>query len=309
MDEIVRTLHESGDDLRQMSEHYLPDYNPEYEVEDIWSRTLTGQKDFNAVIIGEEGTFEVQDDPDYAFLIDPIDGTSGALNGEFPWVTTSVGVLEDVDVNGERVTGKPVGAYIGQFANDTDLLAWDNEAWIDGKVRYTEIDTDDELPGEVDDIYIGPRRINSFDQLDEQRKGMVSAYAAKPSRRPVREHFLGPLEDLDPRVRIAVAGGSYTGASVGWGKHLVTGEPKPTFPTETAGEIFARAMGASTANIFGEQDEIVAVENGEYGPERSVNTVIAANDDILEETLEAIDQEALEEAYPEEFETYQRFRV
>lgn len=100
----------------------------------------------------------------------------------------------------------------------------------------------------------------------------------------------------------------YTGASVGWGKTLVAGEPKPTLPTEAAGEVFAEAMGAEALNIYGQGNATVTVDLGEDGPERTYTTVVGANEDILEEALEAVDVEGLEEAYEDEFETYHELR-
>jgi hypothetical protein len=46
-----------------------------------------------------------------------------------------------------------------------------------------------------------------------------------------------------------MTGGSYTGASVGWGKTLVAGEPKPTLPTEASGGIIAEALGVERRDI------------------------------------------------------------
>lgn len=75
-------------------------------------------------------------------------------------------------------------------------------------------------------------------------------------------------------------------------------------PTEAGGETFARAMGAEASDIYGEENETITVEVGEEGPERTYTAVVAGNEDILDETLEAIDLGGLEEAYEDEFETY-----
>ncbi len=115
---------------------------------------------------------------------------------------------------------------------------------------------------------------------------------------------------MSDNVRVSLAGGSYTGASVGWGKTLVAGEPKPTLPTEAAGETFAKAMGAETSDIYGEEKETITVEVGEDGLKRSYTAAIAPNDGILDESLEAIDVESLEdeENFGDEFEIYNRLR-
>ncbi|EHK01933.1 hypothetical protein HRED_06315, partial [Candidatus Haloredivivus sp. G17] len=42
--------------------------------------------------------------------------------------------------------------------------------------------------------------------------------------------------------------------------------------------------------------------------ERTYTAVVAANEDILDEAMEAVDVEGLEQAYVEEFETYQNLR-
>ncbi|MFB6174535.1 MAG: hypothetical protein ABEJ87_00995 [Candidatus Nanohalobium sp.] len=273
----------------------------------MWTEALTGNAEYNAAVIGEEGAYTVEEDPDYAFLVDPLDGTSGAVNGEFPWITTAVTVLEDVDVNENRVTGSPAGSYIRQIdGTGTEFSSWDGEAQIDGEVRFTELDPSDQVPGTVEDTEIGPRTVESFEDLESDRKGLISAYAAKKGRRPVRENFHGPLEELGDDVRISLTGGSYTGASVGWGKTSVAGEPKPTLPTEAAGEVFAKAMGAEASDIYGEENDTITVEVGEDGPERTYTAVVAANEEILDETLEAIDVEGLKEAYEDEFEIYSR---
>ncbi|MFB6115658.1 MAG: hypothetical protein ABEK04_05250, partial [Candidatus Nanohalobium sp.] len=270
-----------------------------------WTEALTGNNEYNAVVVGEEGTYRVEEDPDYAFLVDPLDGTSGAVNGEFPWVTTAVTVLEDVDVDDNRVTGSPVGSYIRQMdGTGTEFSSWDGEAHIDGEVRFTDLDYSDDIPGTVEETEIGPRTVESFEDLESDRKGLVSAYAAKKGRRPVRENFHEPLEELSDSVRVSLTGGSYTGASVGWGKTLVAGEVKPTLPTEAAGEVFAEAMGAEASDIYGEENDTITVEVGEDGPERTYTAVVAANEEILDETLEAIDVEGLEEAYPDKFSDY-----
>lgn len=67
------------------------------------------------------------------------------------------------------------------------------------------------------------------------------------------------MEELSDSVRVSLTGGSYTVASVGWGKTLVAGEPKPTVPTEAAGEIFAKAMGAEASDVYGEPNQTIRV--------------------------------------------------
>lgn len=303
--EIQDLLRETGDEVRNTVREELPVNKPDEKAERIWEEALTGNSSFNSAVVGEEGTYTVEDNPDYAFLVDPLDGTSGAVNGEFPWVTTGVTVLEDVEVNGDRLTGNPIGSYIRQIGgNGTEFLSWDGEASIDGEVRFTNLDYEDDLPGTIEGTEISPRTVESFEDLDSDRKGLVSAYAAKKGRRPVRESFHEPLEELSDNVRISLTGGSYTGASVGWGKTLVSGEPKPTLPTEAAGEVFAKAMGAEASNIYGEENDTITVEVGEDGPERTYTAIVAANEDILDESLKALDIEGLEEAYSDEFKTY-----
>lgn len=307
--EIQKLLQETGTEVRNTVRQDLPANKPEEESERIWEEALTENVDYNSIVIGEEGTYTVEEDPDYAFLVDPLDGTSGAVNGEFPWVTTAVTVLEDVDVDGKRVTGEPVGSYIRQIdGNGTEFSSWDGEASIDGEVRFTDVEPTDNVPGTIDGTEISPRTIESFEDLENSRKGLVSAYAAKKGRRPVRENFHEPLEDLSDNVRISLTGGSYTGASVGWGKTLVAGEPKPTLPTEAAGEVFAKAMGAETSDIYGERNNGITVEVGEEGPKRTYTAVVASNEDILDETMEAVDVEGLEDVYEDEFETYHELR-
>lgn len=305
---IESILRETGSDVRNEVREDLPNDKPDEEAEKLWAEGLTENSDYNAVVVGEEGKFIEEDDPDYAFLVDPLDGTSGAVNGEFPWVTTAVTVLDEVDVNGDRVSGTPCGAYIRQLGgNDTEFYSWNGEASINGEVRFTQVEDKNDLPGTVNNTEIMPRQLESFDELTSDRKGLVSVYAAKKSRRPVREHFLEPLEDLDGNVRTGLTGGSYTGASVGWGKTLVAGEPKPTLPTEAAGEIFATAMGAEASDIYGGENETITVEMENESPERSYTAVISANQGIHNEALTAIDVEELEGSY-DEFSTYQKFR-
>lgn len=307
--EVKNLLQEAGDEVRDTVRDELPANKPDEEAEKIWDEALTGNDEYNTAVVGEEGTYTVEDNPDYAFLVDPLDGTSGAVNGEFPWVTTGVTVLEDVEVNGDRITGNPIGSYIRQIdGNGAEFSSWNGEASINGEVRFTDIDYEDEIPGTVEGTEIGPRTVESFEDLDSSRKGLVSAYAAKKGRRPVRENLHEPLEELSDNIRISLTGGAYTSASVGWGKTLVAGEPKPTLPTEAAGEIFAEAMGAEASDIYGEENDTVTVEVGEDGPERTYTSVIAANEDILDETLEVLDVEDLEESYEQEFETYHKLR-
>ena len=309
---VEEILTETGDEVRAQVRKELPGDKPDEEAEEIdekaeemWAEALTGNDEYNATVVGEEGTYRVEESPDYAFLVDPLDGTSGAVNGEFPWITTAVTVLDDVDVKGDRIEGTPTGSYIRQInGTGTEFSSWNGEASINGEVRFTDVEETDEVPGTIDGTDIGPRTVESFENLDSERKGLVSAYAAKKSRRPVRESFHEPLEELSDNVRVSLTGGSYTGASVGWGKTLVAGEPKPTLPTEAAGEMFARAMGAEASDIYGEENETITVEVGEEGPERTYTAVVAGNEDILDETLEAIDLGGLEEAYEDEFETY-----
>ena len=305
--EVRERLKDTGEDVRELVREELPANKPDEEAEQMWAEALTGNTEYNAAFIGEEGTYRVEEDPDYAFLVDPLDGTSGAVNGEFPWVTTTVTVLEDVDVNGDRIEGTPIGSYIRQInGTGTEFSSWNGEASINGEVRFKDVEETDEVPGTIEGTDIGPRTVESFEDLDSDRKGLISTYAAKKGRRPVRENFLEPLEELNDNVRVGLTGGSYTGASVGWGKTLVAGEPKPTPPTEAAGEVFAEAMGAEVSDIYGEDNETITVEVGEDGPERTYTAVVAANEDILEETLEAIDVEGLEEAYEDDFGNYRR---
>lgn len=306
---VQKLLQETGSEVRNTVREELPVNKPDEQAERIWEEALTDNNSFNSVVIGEEGTYTVEDNPDYAFLVDPLDGTSGAVNGEFPWVTTGVTVLEDVEVNRDRLTGNPVGSYIRQInGNGAEFSSWDGEVSINGEIRFTDLDYEDDVPGTVEGTEIGPRTVESFKHLDSDRKGLVSAYAAKKGRRPVRENFHEPLEELSDNVRVSLTGGSYTGASVGWGKTLLAGEPKPTLPTEAAGEVFARAMGAETSDVYGEEYDTITVEVGENGPERTYTAVVAANGNILDETLEAISVEGLEDAYEQEFETYNELR-
>lgn len=307
--EVKNLLRETGGEVRDTVREELPVNKPDEQAEKMWAEALTGNSGFKSAVIGEEGTYTVENDPDYAFLVDPLDGTSGAVNGEFPWVTTGVTVLDDVEVNGDRLTGSPVGSYIRQIdGNGAEFSSWNGEASINGEVRFTDVEYSDDMPGTVEGTEIGPRTVESFEDLDSDRKGLISAYAAKKGRRPVRESFHEPLEELSDSVRVSLTGGSYTGASVGWGKTLVAGEPKPTLPTEAAGETFARAMGAEASDIYGDKNDTVTVEVDEDGPERTYTAVVAANDEILDEALEAIDVEGLEEAYCDEFETYHELR-
>lgn len=309
VEEIRRILEETGDEVRDIGRQELPVNKPDEEAEEMWERALTGNSDYNAAVVGEEGTYRVEENPDYAFLVDPLDGTSGAVNGEFPWITTAVTVLEDVDVNEDRLEGTPTGSYIRQInGTGTEFSSFNGEASINGEVRFTGVEETDEVPGIVDGTYIRPRTVESYEDLDSERKGLVSAYAAKKGRRPVRESFHEPFEELSDNVRVSLTGGSYTGASVGWGKTLVAGEVKPTLPTEAAGEVFAKAMGAEASDIYGDENETITVEVGENGPRRSYTAVIAPNDGILDESLEAIDVESLEENFGDEFETYNRLR-
>jgi fructose-1,6-bisphosphatase/inositol monophosphatase family enzyme len=306
---VEEILSETGDEVTALVREELPAKKPDEKAEDTWAEALTGNADYNAAFIGEEGTYTVEEDPHYAFLVDPLDGTSGAVNGEFPWVTTTVTVLDGVDVNGNRVTGSPVGCYIRQIdGNGAEFSSWDGEASIDGEVRFTELDSEDDLPGTVAGTEIGPRTVESFEDLASDRKGLVSAYAAKKGRRPVRKNFHESLEELSDSVRVGLTGGSYTCASVGWGKTLVAGEPKPTLPTEAAGEVFAEAMGSEASDIYGEENDTITVKVGEDGPERTYTAVVAANEEILDETLEAVDVKGLEEAYVDEFRTYNEKR-
>ncbi len=67
-------------------------------------------------------------------------------------------------------------------------------------------------------------------------------------------------------------------------------------------------MGAEASDIYGEKNNRITVEIGEKGPERTYTAVVAANEDILDEAMEAVDVEGLEQAYVEEFETYQNLR-
>ena len=138
--------------------------------------------------MGEEGTYNLEDNPDYAFLIDPLDGTSGAVNGEFPWITTAVTVLEDVKVNDKGFTGEPLGSYIGQVnGNCAEFFSWDGEASINGEVRFADVDNEDSLPGTVNNVEIGPKTVKSFSDLGSDRKGLVSAYTAKKSQSYTRK--------------------------------------------------------------------------------------------------------------------------
>lgn len=306
---IQQLLRETGDEVRDTVRDNLPANKPDEEAERIWEEALTGNEDYNSVAIGEEGTYTVEDNPDYAFLVDPLDGTSGAVNGEFPWVTTAVTVLDDVEVDGQGVTGEPVGSYIRQIdGNRTEFSSWNREASIDGEVRFTDVEHTDNVPGTIDGTEIGPRSVESFEDLEHSKKGLVSAYAAKKGRRPVRENFHEPLEELSSNVRISLTGGSYTGASVGWGKTLVAGEVKPTVPTEAAGEVFAEAMSAEASDVYGDENDTITVEVGDDGPERSYTAVVAANEGILDETLDAMDLEGLEDSYEQEFDTYHEVR-
>lgn len=307
--EIQGLLQETGDEVRDTVREDLPVNKPDEKAERIWEQALAGNDEYNAAVIGEEGTFTVEDNPDYAFLVDPLDGTSGAVNGEFPWVTTGVTVLEDVEVNGKRVTGTPIGSYILQIdGTGTEFSSWNGNPSINGEVRFTDLEHEDNIPGNIDGTEIMPRTVESFEDLDSDRKGLVSSYAAKKGRRPVRENFLEPLEEMSDNIRVSLTGGSYNGASVGWGKTLVSGEPKPTLPTEAAGETFAKAMGAEASDIYGNENDTITVEVGEYGPERTYTAVVSGNEDILDETLEAIDVEGLEDAYPIHFGTYDELK-
>lgn len=303
--EVKDLLREKGGEVRDKVREELPVNKPDEKAEKIWNEALAGNDEYNAAVVGEEGTYRVEDDPDYAFLVDPLDGTSGAVNGEFPWITTAVTVLEDVDVNGDGIEGTPIGSYIRQIdGTGTEFSSWGGEASINGEVRFTDVEENDEVPGKVDGTDISPRNVESFEDLDSDRKGLVSAYAAKKGRRPIRKSFHEPLEELSDNLRVSLTGGSYTGASVGWGKTLVAGEPKPTLPTEAAGEVFAKAMGAEASDIYGEENKTITVEVGEDGPERTYTAVVSGNEDIVDETLEAIDLGGLEEAYENEFGTY-----
>lgn len=208
---VEEILLETGDEVTALVREELPANKPDEKAEEIWEEALTENADYNAAFIGEEGTYTVEEDPDYAFLVDPLDGTSGAVNGEFPWMTTTVTVLEDVDVNGNRVTGAPAGSYIRQInENGAEFYSWDGEPSIDGEVRFTELDPEEDLPGTVAGTQIGPRTVESFEDLGSDRKGLVSAYAAKKGRRPVRENFHEPLEELSDSVRVSLTGGSCT---------------------------------------------------------------------------------------------------
>lgn len=308
---IQERLQDTGKEVRDTVREELPANKPDEEGERIWAEALTGNKEYNAAVVGEEGTYRVEESPDYAFLVDPLDGTSGAVNGEFPWITTAVTVLEDVDVNGDRIEGTPAGSYIRQInGTGTEFTSWHGEASINGEVRFKDVEESDEVPGTIEGTDIRPRTVESFEDLDSDRKGLVSAYAAKKGRRLVRENFHEPLEELSDNVRVSLTGGSYTGASVGWGKTLVAGEPKPTLPTEAAGEVFAKAMGAEASDIYGEENETITAEVGEDGPRRSYTALITPNKGILDGSLEAIDVESLEdeENFGDEFETYNRLR-
>ena len=300
-------LRETGTEVREEVRQKLPGNKPDEVAEEIWVEALTGNKEFNAAVVGEEGTYTVEEDSDYAFLVDPVDGTSGAVNGEFPWITTAVTVLENVEVYETGLTGEPIGSFIRQInGNGAEFFSWEGEASINGEVRFTDIDYEESLPRTVDEVYIGPRELKSFSDLKYNQKGLVSAYAANKARRPVREGFHNKMENLSENVRLSLAGGSYLGASVGWGKTLVAGEPIPTVPTEAAGEVFARAMGAESSNIYGDENDTLTVRKEKTGISMTYTTIVAANEQILREVLESINVEGLEKTYTEEFKMYKR---
>lgn len=306
--EIPELLRETGDEVRGMLREGLPEKKDidvlDESAEKIWRDRLTGHKEFNAAVVGEEGTFFIEEDPDYAFLVDPLDGSSGAINGEDPWNTTAVTVLEDVEVSGSKISGKPIGSYIRQIdRNGSEFSSWNGEPSIDGEVRYTEVDYEDNLPGKIDDTRIGPIEDDSLMNLEEKR--YISVYAGSAGRRTVKENFLHPIQDQNPeKIRTLETGGSYTGAAVGFGKYLIGGEPKPTLPTEAAGEIFAKAMGASSSDIFGDENDRINVIMGDDGPERSYSSIIASNEEVLNQALDAINLEELQKGFGNEFEQY-----
>ncbi len=105
--EIKDLLRETGGEVRDRVREELPVNKPDEQAEQMWAEALTGNDEYNAAVVGEEGTYRKEESPDYAFLVDPLDGTSGAVNGEFPWISTAVTVLEDIDVNGDRIEGTP----------------------------------------------------------------------------------------------------------------------------------------------------------------------------------------------------------
>ncbi len=160
--EVRERLKDTGEDVRELVREELPVNKPDEQAEQMWAEALTGNTEYNAAFIGEEGTYRVEEDPDYAFLVDPLDGTSGAVNGEFPWITTAVTVLDDVDVNGDRVEGTPMGSYIRQInGTGTEFYSWNGEASINGEVRFTGVEETDEVPGTIEGTDIGPREVKS----------------------------------------------------------------------------------------------------------------------------------------------------
>jgi hypothetical protein len=309
MEEIRRQLSEIGSEAGDVVRSGLPDSeadrygetvsNGDKAAEDAWIEGIDERFDDYA-LVSEEGEYVVSGDPEYIFLVDPLDGSSLAASGESPYVTSTVALLDAEDVSGSKIAGEPLGSYCLQPGRGTEYFAWlegENHASVQGRVNWTEVSFDDELPGEVDGTRMGPQDITSLTELDNSRPGIVSNYAAKDSRLDVDNLVNRPLM-REGNVRVENYGGSFGGLAVGTSRNILAFEARPTKPTEAAGDIFAEAIGAQWISMTGEEIDEIEVDVQADGPRRTYSSQVTATEELAEEVREVIDLEGLYQAYP-----------
>jgi hypothetical protein len=309
MEEVLRKLGEVGSEAEKAIVSGLPDSgaerygetvsNGDNAAENAWIEGIDDRFEDYA-LVSEEGEYLVSGDPEYLFLVDPLDGSSLAASGESPYVTSTVAVLDPGDLSGSKLTGEPLGSYCLQPGKGTEYFAWlenGSSAGIRGQVNWTEVSLEDELPGEADGTHIGPQDINSLAELDNSRPGIVSNYAAKDSRLDVDNLVNRPLM-REGNVRVENYGGSFGGLAVGTGRNILAFEARPTKPTEAAGDIFAEAMGAHWNSMTGEEIDEIEVDVQDDGPGRTYSSQVTATEELAEEVREVIDLEGLYQAYP-----------
>jgi fructose-1,6-bisphosphatase/inositol monophosphatase family enzyme len=218
-------------------------------------------------VIGEEGAFSVKQEHQHCILLDPLDGSSLMGLGRFDVVSVSAAVIEitDLDLQQQSIAGKPVASVIKPVFRDEIFVS------KDGQIRN--------LPREKSGL---------AETLRTERKSLVSAYAMNNRRQPVVDNFHRKIAEQYPNTVMSLFGGSFTSASVAWGRCTVSGEPSPTVPTEAAGTVFAKAAGMHVTDRRGNKIESVRAE-AKDGLSETFTSVITPTKKIDRQVRDAAD--------------------
>jgi len=241
----------------------------------------------------ERKKIERAGDPALLFLVDPIDQSERVATGDLKCATSCITALKILEESENGYIGEPVASVVNEIERGVEYIAFGNKARIVGKVKGKKLNFDTSLPRKIGGKFIGP---NSSKTLGGENYIRGASYRTK-RREGLYEFIEAPLQSISSRVRIDNNGGSYFGANVGTGVFSFSMEAKPTKPSEMAGDIFAKAMGAHVTDMFGNPLKKINVMYGEGGLKRTYHSLVSCTPELGKEILEAIDMESLQEIY------------